>query len=273
MATIASTTHADPRPTVIALHCSGGNGAQWDALAAALGNGFNVIAPDLIGCESTGHWTGDSPFSLSEEAAPIMRLIDAAPTPVHLVGHSYGGCVAMRAAYERPGRIASLSLYEPVAFYALGAAGTEGKLAYKEIYGRYCDIQLALKCGAPEAAAEIFVNYWNGAGAWNTLHPKVRAAVVRYIPKAPLEFEATFGEHVPLTAYRFNFPVLLMRGEHTPVTTWIVAEQLACAMRAPVERIDGAGHMGPLTHAETVMAKIVRTLRQAELGASRGVAA
>src|SRR6266536_155294 len=36
--------------------------------------------------------------------------------PVHLIGHSYGGGVALRVAVERSNRIASLTLYEPAAF-------------------------------------------------------------------------------------------------------------------------------------------------------------
>src|SRR6266536_1481912 len=36
--------------------------------------------------------------------------------PVHLIGHSYGGGVALRVAVERSNRIASLTLYEPTAF-------------------------------------------------------------------------------------------------------------------------------------------------------------
>ncbi len=42
-------THDDAKPTVIALHCSLGSGRQWTRLAESLGDGFDVIAPDLAG--------------------------------------------------------------------------------------------------------------------------------------------------------------------------------------------------------------------------------
>ena len=99
------------RPVVIALHCSGGSGRQWRHLAAALGSRFEFIAPDMFGSAARGHWSGDGRFRLTDEAALIVEIIDSCDKPVHLVGHSYGGGVALRAAVERSTRIASLSLY------------------------------------------------------------------------------------------------------------------------------------------------------------------
>ena len=101
--------------TVVALHCSGWHtGCQWLPLRAALGGRFNVIAPD---CESGAapRWDGERPFRATDEARGIIDIIDATGGSVHLVGHSYG-VVALRIAVERPHRIASLSLYEPVIF-------------------------------------------------------------------------------------------------------------------------------------------------------------
>ena len=45
----AAFTHHEAKPKVIALHCSLGSGRQWTRLAEALGDGFEVIAPDLAG--------------------------------------------------------------------------------------------------------------------------------------------------------------------------------------------------------------------------------
>jgi pimeloyl-ACP methyl ester carboxylesterase len=95
---------------VIALHCSGSTGQQWQKLRQALGPTFRVISPDLIGCGDTPHWSGERPFKLTDEARPIVEIIDDWNGSVHLVGHSYGGGVALRVAVERPARIASSSI-------------------------------------------------------------------------------------------------------------------------------------------------------------------
>jgi pimeloyl-ACP methyl ester carboxylesterase len=92
---------------VIALHCSGSIGQQWRGLTERLGRGIVVQPPDLFGTELRGHWPGKRPFSLAEEAAPILELINRAAVPVHLVGHSYGGG-ALHIAFARPARARNL---------------------------------------------------------------------------------------------------------------------------------------------------------------------
>jgi len=52
----------------------------------------------------SGPLDGKHAFTLSDEAASVLSEIDAADEPVHLVGHSYGGAVALRAAIERPSK-------------------------------------------------------------------------------------------------------------------------------------------------------------------------
>lgn len=111
-----------------------------------------------------------------------------------------------------------------------------------------------------------FVDYWGGAGAFASLRPAVQSALIRWILKAPLDFRALIEEGTPLAAYAaLDFPVLVMRGEHAPAPTRQIAEMLPGLMAdAHTVVIEGAGHMGPMTHAEAVAAEIAGHIRQAE---------
>ena len=93
--------------TIIALHCSGSTGRQWQPLQTALGDRFNVIAPDLLDSGVALRWSGERTFRVADEARAVIDLIDATEGPIHLVGHSYGGGVALRIAVQRPQRIVS----------------------------------------------------------------------------------------------------------------------------------------------------------------------
>ena len=265
---IASEYRTAVRPTVIALHCSGGSGGQWKLLRETMHEDFTVIAPDLIGCGTTGHWNGERAFSLSIEAAPIVRMIDEADGPVHLVGHSYGASVALRAACERVDRIATLSFYEPVSFHLLAAAGPAGRSAFAEVASVFADILNAVTVGALRHAAERFADYWGGIGTFAAAPEKVRDALTSYMPKAPFEYHALVSERVPLASYeRLAMPVLLMRGEHTLPPTRLIAQLIGQATRSPVQCIAGAGHMGPLSHADTVTGAIAQHIRRASFRA------
>jgi len=245
-------------PLVIALHCSGGSGRQWRALAEFLNEPMTVVAPDLIGTAGVGHWCGSNPFTLAEEAAAVLSLIDSYEGPVHLVGHSYGGGVALHVATRRSWRISSLSLYEPSAFHLLPTMGSVGVAALREIQAVARVAEEGLVSGSYQAAAEHFVDYWNGTGAWTRMKPHVQADLLRYLPKVPLDFRALFASKVRLEAYRvLNCPILLLQGEQAPRPTAMIARRLhAVGKRAGFQVVRGAGHMGPLTHAAEVAALI-----------------
>ena len=262
-----------PRPAcrerVIALHCSGAGASQWRGFAEALGSRYEVLAPEHYGCESRGPWTGEHAFTLADEAARAIALIDDGEANVHLVGHSYGGGVALHVALARPGRIASMALYEPSAFHLLRQMGGPGAEAYAEIAGVARRICHGVVTGDYRGAVAAFVDYWNGPGSWDTLRPPVQNALIRWVPKGPLDFRALMDEPTPASAYRgLNFPVLTLRGEHAPTPTRVIAEGLSELLPASrLTVIGGAGHMGPLTHAPEVCALMVRHIADAEADA------
>ena len=247
------------RGTIVALHCSGSSSAQWRKLAEAVEDGFDVRCLDLYGCGSTGGWTGEDAFTLADEGHGIVAAIDAMRGPLHLVGHSYGGAVALHAALRRASRVASLSLYEPTLFHLLPAMGPEGGDAYAEITTIAAAIAKGVVTGDYCAAAQRFVDYWNGHGSWHRLKPEVQIELIRWIVKAPLDFRALFEDATPPAAYaQLACPVLVLRGEHAPAPTRLVAVHLAKILPdSRAATVAGAGHMGPITHAGEVNARIL----------------
>jgi pimeloyl-ACP methyl ester carboxylesterase len=258
-----------PRPArrgrVIALHCSGGSPSHWSQLAEVLGDDYALLAPEHYGAEATGPWPGEHAFALADEAARIVTLIDASDESIHLVGHSYGGGVALHAALSRPDRIASMALYEPTAFHLLRQLGQPGAAALAEIAGVARHMGQHVVAGDYRTAVAGFVDYWNGRGAWDALRPHVQTGLTRWAPKGPLDFHALVEEPTPADAYRtLTFPVLIMRGERAPAPTRLIADDLSRLL--PASRlvvIGGAGHMGPLTHAAAVSAAIARHIATA----------
>lgn len=251
---------------VVALHCSGADGRQWRKLAEAVSPGINLFAIDCYGCKTTGAWTGEGPFTLADEARRVIDAIDRLGTAVHLVGHSYGGGLALRVAIERPTAIASVALYEPSAFHLLAQLGPEGLGAREEILRLTHAVSCGIVSGDYHASIDCFVDYWNGAGAAASLQPQVRAALLRWLPKAPLDFRALLSERTPLADYRqLTMPTLVLRGQYGPLPSRLIAEGITRVMRgARLQVIAGAGHMGPFTHAGEVATAIVAHVQGVE---------
>lgn len=256
---VASGPHETcPRRTVVALHCSGADSRQWRQLAAALAPPFELLTPDFYGTESRPQWPGDHAFTLADEARPILEVLDGLEEKVHLVGHSYGGGVALHIARARPAAVASLTLYEPSAFHLLKAEGGAQTPCFREISRVAEACAEGLASGDYRRAAAGFVDYWGGSGTWTALKPSLQEALLRWLPKAPLDFRALMQEPGELDDCRgLHFPVLILRGSLAPAPTATVAMLLAGALPdCTLEVVAGAGHMGPVTHAEEVAARI-----------------
>ena len=107
------------RATVICLHSSGSTGGQWTALRSQLEATFQVLTPDFHGHGAGPAWHGPDEHIVAADVARVVRLANSVPGEIHLVGHSYGGAIALRVALYHPERVTSVAVYEPVVFRLL----------------------------------------------------------------------------------------------------------------------------------------------------------
>jgi pimeloyl-ACP methyl ester carboxylesterase len=233
--------------TIVLLHCSGSSGAQWRSLAEKLSTRYRVIAPDLIGYGKSAPWSGEGEFSLAREAAALNLH-----GPVHLVGHSYGGGVALHIARTRPELIRTLTLIEPSAFHLLraDAADTDALL---EIAGVSAQARAALASGDYLGGFGSFVDYWK-PGSWAAMPAEKRAAFAPQIAKVALEFHALLNEPAGIEDMGgIAAPTLLLQGAETKLPSRCVCNRLRAALPgAEFRLVPGAGHMLPVTHRDEV---------------------
>jgi pimeloyl-ACP methyl ester carboxylesterase len=94
-------------PPVLLLHGQPGTGSSWSAVIDQLTDEFRVLAPDRIG---NGRSPGEG-GGLSANAAAIADfLLDVNAAPATVVGHSWGGGVAILLASRYPWLVRSLVL-------------------------------------------------------------------------------------------------------------------------------------------------------------------
>lgn len=239
---------------VLLLHCSGSSGAQWRSLAAKLGSRFRALAPDLIGYGAAAPWRGSGEFSLAQEAAALAGTLHRLGEPAHLVGHSYGGALALHLARTRPGLFRSLTLIEPSAFHLLRGGDAIDRAALDEISAVAAQAGADLARGAYLEGFGRFLDYWSGSGAWAGMAAEKRAGFSTQLAKVVLDFQALLNEPARLEdLHGLSVPTLLVQGGGTQLPSRCVCKRLRDAR--PGWRFDvvqGAGHMLPLTHREAV---------------------
>jgi lipase len=104
--------YGPPGPArILAVHGVTGHGQRWQTLATRHLPEVAVVAPDLIG-HGRSSWA--APWTIDANVAALADLADAeADGPVVVVGHSFGGAIALNLAAARPDLVASLVLLDP----------------------------------------------------------------------------------------------------------------------------------------------------------------
>ena len=96
---------------LVVLHGLLGSSRNWQSAGVALAErGHRVLAPDLRN-HGSSPWADDCSYAAL--ALDVIALLDGLSLgPVHLVGHSMGGKVAMRLVMERPDLVARLTIVD-----------------------------------------------------------------------------------------------------------------------------------------------------------------
>lgn len=239
---------------LLALHCSLAHGGAWDPLARAL-PAQRIVAPDLLGHGAMPLWSGDGDFALQSLDMVTALADDLAARnggPIDLIGHSFGGVMALALAQRRPALIRSLCLIEPVIFAAAKATApdvfTNGMRAFAAVGEDFAH-------GDPTAAAEKFLDLWGG-GLPFAVQPKRQQeyAVQRMnIVVAPQRVLADDGMGL-LAAGALEamaLPVLLVEGGKSPALVAAINAHLLARLPDVTHLVvDKAAHMLPLTHPQ-----------------------
>jgi pimeloyl-ACP methyl ester carboxylesterase len=225
------------RPTAVLVHGSLTWGNETFAFQRPLANRFHLLLPDRFGYGDSPDATGDHPSDYRRDAAAVAELLGSG---AHLVGHSYGGVVALLAAAQQPDRVRSLTLIEPAAHQGaiehrlVAAAVCEMRAVMDEARQRSADDYLRLAFSADEARP----------GPPERLHRAANSALHElpaWLAPLPLQ-EVAVG----------SYPKLVVSGAwdvaapgHLPSTAAalpLVARTVADAIGAEFRTVLGAAH-------------------------------
>jgi pimeloyl-ACP methyl ester carboxylesterase len=248
---------------VVCIHSNASNAGQWKSLTETLAPEFHVVAPDLYDSGKSPAWPSDRMIGLRDEVALIEPALARAGSPFALVGHSYGAAVALMVAMANPDRVRAIAVYEPTLFSLLDAESPAPNDA-DGIRDTVAQAGAALDRGDRDAAAERFIDYWSGPGAWAAVPEQRKPLIAASVTNVRRWGHALFTEPTRLAAFRaLTVPVLYMTGKRSTPSALGVARLLSRALpRVEVVEFAHMGHMGPVAYPDAVNKVIYRFLRR-----------
>jgi len=243
--------------TVVLLHAGGTSSAHWRKVAPLLQSHFRLVAPDLIGFGETESWREEQELTHDDQAGLVREIVRrVTDEPVHLVGHSYGGAVAVRFALHHPEAVESMTLIEPVVSPLLPQVG-ENALFEEERALAHAFIEDA-EAGRSVSAWRRFIDHHNGDGTWEALSGNARYRFLSMTHETADAYRSNLNNPTTLgDLHELEIPTTVICGGRTSETyrriCAILRRHLPCCTALD---LDDAAHMSPLSHPEQVAAAI-----------------
>ena len=237
--------HHGVEPPILMIHSSGLDGRQWNKLSRLV-QGRRVIQVDLVGYGKSSPWTGGESFEWLVDAEGLEAVLALYDGPWDLVGHSYGGLLALKLALRNPGRVRRLSLHEPVVWGVLGSeeGNSEAAAAFQATVGGLFGTE------NPKSDAEwmaFFVDFWNGPGLWESLPDSRKAGWIALADKVIPEVRSICFDPTPASDWaKIDVPTLVTVGRDSPFLERAALEVLETCMPDVRLVTTAGGHMGPL---------------------------
>ena len=240
-------------PVVVLVHSSVSGARQWRRLMDDLKDRFRVRAVNWSGDGKTPAWRSETMQTLDDQARLVEAALPANAEEVYLVGHPFGGSVAMKAAARMGRQVTKLVLLETNPFYLLAQAGRTDAFAEAKELRNWIKNYGTLE--EWPTAAEKFADYWGGGGTWSDMSSDRRAAFTEALKPNFYEWDAVMNETTLIEEWASRLPraTLLV---YDPDTVLPIREIAALLRRSCPERsykeVPGIGHMAPLTRPDLI---------------------
>ncbi len=245
---------------VVLIHGFAASLDTWDHVIPALvAGGHRVIALDLRGFGWTDRPPGD--YSSEAQARLVLALMDQLGVArASVVGHSYGGGVALRLALIAPERVERIALYDAwaysgqlPAFFHVARADGIGEAMFASWYGERVEDRMALAFFDQRYVTIELIDAVEAA----LRRPGTYAAALAAV-------RAMHYENIEDQYRTIEHPALLLWGREDRVTPLEIGERLSREL--PGARLvvyPGCGHFPMIEHARQSTAELVRFLADA----------
>jgi lipase len=235
---------------VVFLHSGVGSAGEWKQVFSLWPEDYWLVAIDAYRDGTGPGVTGRR--SLDDYADQVYAVAEHVGGSVCLAGFSWGGATALRVAAAAPELVDSLAVIEPEAYALLR---TQDAHAYAEICGLRDRWRARVHAGRWYEAFEEFIDFYNGPGSFARWPPSRRDAFLALQQSRGDLWDVLFDDRLlTLDALAtVAVPVHVVEGSQTSAVDHAICDViLRHVPHAQHTLIEGAGHMMPLTHPESL---------------------
>jgi len=233
--------------------------SAWRGVQKALPTGYRSIGTSLCGYGQTDETRSLDDLDIHHLTNVVDTVAEKVGEPFHLVGHSFGGTVALAAALHKPLNVLSIATFEANPLWILREDADRS--LFGDTHSMSEAFEDAYNSGERDAAARI-IDFWGRPGAFASMPEAVqdycRSTTFSNVLdwRTAFRFEAISSDYSKLT-----IPVLLVRGSLANSAMVQITDRLkACIPNSKSEVIDGAGHFLITSHAADCGASLAKFL-------------
>ncbi|CAD6535374.1 Putative aminoacrylate hydrolase RutD [Paraburkholderia kirstenboschensis] len=214
----------------------------WSAQTAALSEHFRCISVSLSHYWPAAEACIQGEFGWQTHVAELAEFIEALDiAPVHLVGHSRGGCVAFNVAREYPRLVKTLTLADPGGPLQIdGMPDASLPTATNALRARVAEL---IEAGEIDAGLELFVDSVSAPGSWRKSSTAFRTMATDNAATLPKQLRDPLPAYSRDAARGVKCRTLLIEGQRSPRMFRNNVEKLADWIDyADKQTIAGASH-------------------------------
>lgn len=230
---------------------------------------MRCVTTSLLGYGGTTERRTARDTFIAHEAEVLESVIRRTGGSVHLVGHSFGGLVALAVALRNQVDLASLIVIEAP---AVGVLRDNGELRHYHHFRDMTDAYFAAFNDGDLEAIATMIDFYGGAGTFASFPPPVRAYAVETTPVNILDWASAYGFSPPgASLAAMEIPALVLCGGASHPAVRRANELLSQFMRsAALVTVEGASHFMIATHATQISRLIAEHVNQAEIAKAGG---
>ena len=234
---------------VVFLHSGVGSAGEWKQVFSLWPEGYRLVAIEAYR-DGTGPGATER-RNLDDYADQVYAVAEHVGGAVSLVGFSWGGATALRVAAAASDLVNWLAVIEPEAYALLRTQDTD---AYAQICGLRDRWRAHVHAGRWYEAFEEFIDFYNGPGSFARWPPPRRQAFLALQQSRGDLWDVLFDDLLtPDALAQVTAPVHVVEGSQTSAVDHAICNVVRLHVpHAQHTLIEGAGHMLPLTHPQSL---------------------